>query len=58
VFQMHKVVKLDKEEVELVRVDIINICCLCRQEEAMVQVIRTQLRLKALRMPKCSKDKV
>ena len=55
---MHKAVKLDKEEVELVRVDIINICCLYRQEEATVQVIRTQLRLKALRMPKCSKGKV
>lgn len=55
---MHKVVKLDKEEVELVRVDSISICCLYRQEEAMLQVIRTQLRLKALRMPKCSKGKV
>lgn len=57
-FQMHKVLKLDKEEVELVRVDIINICCLYRQEEATVQVIRTQLRLKALLMPKCSNGKV
>lgn len=58
-FQMHKVVKLDKEEVELVRVDIINnTCCLYRQGEATVQVIRTRLRLKALRMPKCSKGKV
>lgn len=55
---MHKVVKLDKEEVQLVRVDITSICCLCRQEEAMVQVIRARLRLKALHMPKCSKDKV
>ena len=55
---MHKVVKLDKVEVELARVDIINICCLYRQEEAMLLVIRAQLRLRALRMPKCSKDKV
>jgi hypothetical protein len=55
---MHKVVKLDKEEVELVRVDIINICCLCRQEEAMELVIRTQLRLKVQHMPRCSKGKV
>ena len=58
-FQMHKAVKLAKEEVELVRVDIINnTCCLYRQEEAMVQVIRTRLRLRALRMPKCSKGQV
>jgi len=56
---MHKAVKLAKEEVELVRVDIINnTCCLYRQEEATVQVIRTRLRLKALRMPKCSKGQV
>ncbi len=48
---MHKEVKLAKEEVELVRVDI-NTCCLYRQEEPTVH-IRAQLRLKALRMPKC-----